>query len=109
MLDSSVNEISVHWCGSSEQHFYHEAPFLGFNQLFFIYNRKYIEAVERVVSTKCPETLGLTIFKEMIQADLDFLNTRLVKPFTSKQILSDCVSKMKNKIENQPELQIFSE
>ena len=109
VLDVSVNEFSVHWCGSSTQKFNPNAPFLSFQKAFLIYNAEYTNNLAKVISAKCPENLHFTVLKEMVQADLTFINGKLVKPVTSREVLNDFMDRMKTEVESKPELHIFSE
>ena len=84
IMDLSVNELTVHWCGHS-QHDVQE-PYLELEDAFLEYNEKYYSYLKGLVFCKQIKTEEKTAFKSLLEAELGFLNRGFVKPMTLKKI-----------------------
>ena len=81
MIDLSINEETVHWCGHSEQPL--SEPFNSFEKEILAENKKYLNYLR----TLQENTLNKTFQQDYFAHELDFLELVEVKPLTIKKII----------------------
>ncbi len=86
MVDISMNEFNVHWCGHSDHCIKNYPLFKPFLQGIVEETSTFYRFIEQIVNLSVPIELRLNIFKEVIKEDLSFSEERLFKPMIAKEI-----------------------
>ncbi len=80
MVDISMNEYNVHWCGHSGHVILSYPLFSSFVSQVLEESLKFYHFIKKIVDYSVPREIKLSILKEIIKDDLLFSEQRLFKP-----------------------------
>jgi hypothetical protein len=88
MVDISVNEFTVHWCGHSSHVIRHSPLFEQFHENLLGESNLFYGFVLTVLQKSVPAGLQLSVFREVAREDLSYLGFQIVKPVTQRAVLN---------------------
>lgn len=82
IVDISINEYSVHWCGHSE-HVMH-IPYQQFDRMVIESYQHYINKMERIAVSVCDPAVAIG---SMLKSMIEQLDKQYIKPVTLKKVI----------------------
>ena len=89
MIDLSMNEFNVHWCGHSSHAIRHYPLFEKFVGNIVTESLEMYDFLKQIINRSVPKEISLNIFKEVVKEDLSFADQRLFKPCILREIIEE--------------------
>ena len=109
MVDISINEVSVHWCGHSEHAVRGYPEFQRFAGDVVGETKELYEFLREVIDRSVPKEVRLNIFREVVKEDITFSDGRMFKPCIIRQIIDMVNREIKKEVKEISEYSVFEE